>query len=191
VAGFGFCGRDVRDGIEKGQRIARTMLNRSIHSRVACSTASKLRRGPRRRMTSALSPLQGAEKAIRLLACRVGSRRAGHRPGLLAPGWRGFSAALWQGQWPLPGCARRAQAQEVPAFRSGSPCGRHFLSMLLNVHRSKMCLRCRVAVPPLIEVQKDRCLAGSLQITARTTPSGCDWPGQVQQGEGHRPSLAS
>jgi len=42
------------------------------------------------------------------------------------------SVALWQGRWPLPGCARRALAQEVSAVRSGSPCGRHFFGTLLS-----------------------------------------------------------
>jgi hypothetical protein len=52
--------------------------------------------------------------------------RGGRWPGALAPGWTRFSVVLWQGRWPLPGCAGRAQAQEVPAFGSGGPCGRHF-----------------------------------------------------------------
>jgi hypothetical protein len=51
---------------------------------------------------------------------------AGAGRGLWAPGWPGISVALWQGRWPLPGCASRAQAEEFPAFRSGSPCERHY-----------------------------------------------------------------
>jgi len=31
--------------------------------------------------------------------------------GLRAPGWSRISAMLWQGRWPLPGCARRADAR--------------------------------------------------------------------------------
>jgi len=55
-------------------------------------------------------------------------RRDGRWPGALAAGWKRDKVALWQGRWPLPGCARRAQAEEFPAFRSGSPCDRHFFS---------------------------------------------------------------
>ena len=51
---------------------------------------------------------------------------AGAGRGLWAPGWPGISVALWQGRWPLPGCASRAQAEEFPAFRSGSPCEGHY-----------------------------------------------------------------
>ncbi len=42
------------------------------------------------------------------------------------------SVAPWQGRWPLPGQAARAQAQGFPALRSASPCARHFFSTLLN-----------------------------------------------------------
>ncbi len=56
---------------------------------------------------------------------------AGAGRGLWAPGGPGISGTLWQGRWPLPGCARRAQAEGYPAFRSGSPCGRPFFSTLL------------------------------------------------------------
>ena len=38
--------------------------------------------------------------------------------------------ALWQGRWPLPGCARRVKAQGCPVLRSASPCGRDFFSSL-------------------------------------------------------------
>ena len=51
---------------------------------------------------------------------------AGAGRGLWAPGGPTISGTLWQGRWPLPGCERRAQAEEFPAFRSGSPCRRHF-----------------------------------------------------------------
>ena len=64
--------------------------------------------------------------------------RGGRWPGALAPGGPGVSVALWQGRWPLPGCARRALAEGFPAFREGSPCGRHFFSTLLS--------KCRVSV---------------------------------------------
>jgi len=47
----------------------------------------------------------------------AGSGRGGRLPGALAPGWRGFSLALWQGRWPLPGRA----GGRVPRFAVRQP----------------------------------------------------------------------
>jgi len=56
---------------------------------------------------------------------------AGAGRGLWPPAGPDIGAALRQGRWPLPGCAKRAQANEVPALWSGSPCGRHSFSTRL------------------------------------------------------------
>jgi len=64
-----------------------------------------------------------------LAFCRSGTcRSTGHR--LARAGVLADARYLCQGRWPLPGCARRALAQGVPAFRSGSPCEGHFFSNL-------------------------------------------------------------
>ncbi|MFN7595363.1 MAG: hypothetical protein ACK5PT_01115, partial [Cereibacter sp.] len=58
----------------------------------------------------------------------VGGAGAGR--GLWPPAGPDASVALWQGRWPLQGFTRRAQAEEFSAFRTGSPCDRHFFSIL-------------------------------------------------------------
>jgi len=67
---------------------------------------------------------------------QASARPGGRWPGALGPGWTRARVALWQGRWPLPGCSRRTQVQEFPAFRSGSPCGRHLFRTPLTPGRS-------------------------------------------------------
>ncbi len=69
-------------------------------------------------------PTTGQRPTRRGRSARQG--RGGRWPGAFAPGWSSQGMALWQGRRPLPGCARRAQPEEVPAFRSGNSCDRHF-----------------------------------------------------------------
>jgi hypothetical protein len=105
-------------------------------SRRAQSKETPLRAGtgnalrfPRPRATLSPRPVPPAPREA---SARPGGREApamggaGAGRGLWAPGWPGISLALWQGRWPLPGCVRRAQAEEFPALRSGSSCDRHF-----------------------------------------------------------------
>lgn len=77
--------------------------------------------------------------------CQSGREPRRTGPVLLALGGAGAwppagpdpSAALWQGQWPLPEGARRSQADQFPALRSVRPrCG-HVIRTLL----------CKASVP--------------------------------------------
>ena len=83
-------------------------------------------------------PVDRQVQAHRQASARPGGREApagggaGVGRGFWAPGWPGISVALWPGRWPLPGCASCAQAEKFPAFRSSSPCDRHFFSTLLS-----------------------------------------------------------
>jgi len=82
-------------------------------------------RFPRLRARPPPGPVQPAPTEA---SARPGGREApagggaGAGRGLWAPGWPRINIALWQGRWPLPGGARRTQAEEFPALRSGSPC---------------------------------------------------------------------
>ena len=76
IAPFGLGGRDVADRLEKGSRRTpcgreslRAVLNRSTHSRVANATASRLRQGPHRRITSVLKkPMTVSASALSWLS---------------------------------------------------------------------------------------------------------------------------
>jgi len=62
---------------------------------------------------------------------------AGDGRGLRPPAGPDPGGTLWQGRWPLPGCAKSAQAQEVAVLRSGSPGGRHLFNALSGQEKGR------------------------------------------------------
>ena len=120
----------------------------------------------------------GQRRARRGRSARHG--RGGRWPGALAPGWSRISVALRQGRWPLPGCTRRPQAEEVPALRSGSRCGWHVFSILAVVPdcRHRFGIRtCRLPgshsrrIPPGVEKFACSAFSGPCTITTRVSCS--------------------
>jgi hypothetical protein len=69
-----------------------------------CETVPRRSAGPG--ATAGQRPTRRARSARR--------GRGGRWPGALAPGAPGVSRALWQGRWPLPGCARARRRKSFP-----------------------------------------------------------------------------